>query len=214
VAGALIRGQHPAGGWHYFIDFDPAGTRRYYQEFFTRLWAWQEYLHYYGNCTFDDDVTAGATRFLLRLYDTTGDPKYRPALVKALDFILEAQYPNGAWPQRYPLSSEFAHHGHKDYTPFYTFNDGVISNNIDVLLEAYRKLGNKKYLKAAHRGMDFFILAQYSRPQAGWALQYDLDMRPAWGRTFEIDGLCATQTVHNINDLLKFYKITGDRKYL
>jgi len=214
VADALVWGQLPCGGWHYFIDFDMPGLKRYYDEFFSRCWGWQEYLHYYGNATFDDNVTAGAAKFLLRMYDTTLDPKYRGPLLKALDFILEAQYPNGAWPQRFPLKYEFPHHGRPDYTSRYTFNDGVISNNIDLLLEAARKLGNDNYRKAARRGMDFFVIAQLPRPQAGWGQQHGFDMKPAWGRTFEINTVCSRQSVDNIHDLMRFYKITSDRRYL
>jgi hypothetical protein len=214
VAGALIWGQLPSGGWHYFIDFDMPGVQRYYDEFFSRCWGWQEYLHYYGNGTFDDKTTASATQFLLRLYDVTLDPKYKPPLVKALGFICDAQYPNGAWPQRYPPKNEFAKDSHEDYTSYYTFNDGVISNNIDTLLEAARTLGNDTYREAARRGMDFYIISQLPRPQAGWAQQYDLKMKPAWGRTFEINAVCAAQTAENVRDLLRFYRISGDRRYL
>lgn len=213
-ADALIWGQLPCGGWHYFIDFDPSGVQAYYDSFFSRCWGWQEYLHYYGNATFDDDVTAHATLFLLRLYDVTHDPKYREPLMKALDFVLQAQYPRGAWPQRFPKTKEFPHHGIPDYTAFYTFNDSVIRSNIDLLLEAARTLGNEAYYDAARRGMDFYIISQLPRPQAGWAQQYGFDMKPAWGRTFEINTISAWQTVENINDLFRFYTITGDRRYL
>ena len=214
VAKPLIWGQHPSGGWHYFIDFDPAGLQQYYDSFFSKYWGWQEYLHYYGNCTFDDFCTSEPTRFLLRLYTASGEPRYRVPLLKALDHILRAQYPNGAWPQRYPTGKLFPREDVPDYTPFYTFNDGVMSDTIDVLLEAYRTLGNEKYKNAARRGMDFYLLAQLPEPQAGWAQQYNLDLEPAWGRPFEIGTVCAGQTAESIHDLQQFYKITGDRRYL
>ena len=214
VAGALVWGQLPSGGWHYFIDFDRAGVRNYYDAFFSRCWGWQEYLHYYGNGTFDDKVTASATTFLLRLYATTRNTKYRPPLLKALGFICDAQYASGAWPQRYPVKREFSKEGHPDYTGHYTFNDGVISSCIEVLLEAAGTLGRDEYRRRARRGMDFYIVSQLPRPQAGWAQQYDVDMKPAWGRTFEIDAVCSAQTAQNVRDLMRFYKITGLRRYL
>src|SRR5262245_15610811 len=31
AADALVFGQHPAGGWHYFIDFDPQGIAAWYE---------------------------------------------------------------------------------------------------------------------------------------------------------------------------------------
>jgi PelA/Pel-15E family pectate lyase len=196
------------------IDFDPKGLDEWYEQVGSKCIGWEEFYHYNGNATFDDDTTAGATRFLLRLYTKTLDPKYRPALIRALNFILQAQYPNGGWPQRYPLSHDFPHDGHPDYTSFYTFNDEVISNNIYLLLEAYERFGNEEYRQAARRGMDFYILSQRPRPQAGWAQQYDMDMNPAWARSYEPPALMTGQTMENIRDLEKFYLITGDRRYL
>ena len=113
VADALVWGQNPAGGWHYLIDFDMPGIRKYYEEVATRCFGWEEYYHYYGNCTFDDNTTAGATNYLLDVYMATLDPKYRPPLDRALAFILEAQYPLGGWPQRYPLRHEHRKQGLK-----------------------------------------------------------------------------------------------------
>ncbi|MDA2925639.1 hypothetical protein MYX78_00130 [Acidobacteria bacterium AH-259-G07] len=214
VAGALIWGQHPSGGWHYFIDFDMSGVRHWYREEASRWRGWEEFYHYYGNCTYDDDTTTSPTQFLLELYITTLDPKYRKPLFKALGFILQSQYPNGSWPQRYPLSREFPFEGRPDYTSYYTFNDDVTSNNIYLLLKAYEKLGDEKYLKAARRGMDFYILSQLPSPQAGWATQYDMDMKPAWGRSYEPAAVCLDQTIGNIEDLENFYRITGDKRYL
>ena len=50
-------------------------------------------------------------------------------------------------PQRYPLMYEYVKQGRADYTSFYTYNDGVMKNNIMLLLEAWEKLGNEEYRK-------------------------------------------------------------------
>ncbi len=214
VANALVWGQHPAGGWHYFIDFDMTGIQQWYDEVASKCWGWEEYYHYYGNCTYDDNVTSGATRFLLELYMTTLDPAYRIPLLKALDFVLESQYPNGGWPQRYPLKYDYPHDGHPDYTSYYTFNDNVIQGNVYLLLEAWEKLGNEEYKKAAYRGMDFLIISQLAPPQAGWGQQYDMEMRSVASRSYEPASVMPGQTVQCIRDLMEFYRITGDRRYL
>ena len=214
VADVLVWGQHPSGGWHYFIDFDITGVRKWYDEVGSKCWGWEEYYHYYGNCTFDDGVTSGATTFLLNLYMTTLDPAYRVPLIKALDFVLESQYPNGGWPQRYPLKYDYPHDGHADYTAFYTFNDDVIQGNIHLLLDAWERLGNEEYKKAADRGMDFLIISQLPKPQAGWGQQYDMDMKSAPARSYEPASVMPGQTVQCISDLETFYTITGDKKYL
>ncbi len=109
-------------------------------------------------------------RTLDGLTRVTGDPKYKQALDKALSFILLSQFPSGAWPQRYPLRN--------GYTSYYTFNDEVIPGNIELLLEAYEKLGNVKYKEAALRGMDFTMISQLSPPQAGWCSPVALSPPP------------------------------------
>ena len=129
-------------------------------------------------------------------------------------FVLEAQYPNGAWPQRYPLMFNHPHGEYADYTHYYTFNDDVISDNINLLIEAWGKLGNQAYRDAAYRAMEFYIISQLPNPQAGWAQQYTMDMKPGWGRSYEPDAVCPVQTLSNIQDLEKFYKITGDKRFL
>ena len=214
AANALIWGQHPAGGWHYFIDFEPAGVARWYEELASKCWGWEEFYHYNGNCTFDDNTTTGAADFLLDLYITTLDPRYRGPLLKAIDFILDAQYPAGGWPQRYPLRYDHPYDGKPDYTSFHTFNDGVIVNNIYFLLKAHRQLGDESYREAAVRGMDFVALSQQGAPQAGWAQQYDMDLSPQGARNCEPRGLSTATTANNIRHLMTFYKVTGDRKYL
>ncbi|MBT4485127.1 MAG: pectate lyase, partial [Candidatus Latescibacteria bacterium] len=196
AANALIYGQHPLGGWHYFVDFDINGLEQWYKDVFSNFkWGMEEYRHYYGNCTFDDESTTGPTHFLLKLYMETLNPSYRLPLLKALDFILMSQYPNGGWPQRYPLRHEFVHDGLADYTSYYTFNDGVITNNIDLLVEAYELLGNDEYMKAAKRGMDFIIISQGPEDQAAWGDQHGVDLKPAWGRTHEHAGYMPRYTM-------------------
>jgi len=214
TANALIWGQHPTGGWHYFIDFDMAGVAKWYEQVASKCWGWEEFYHYYGNCTFDDYTTTGAADFLLDLYMTTLDARYRQPLIKAIDFILQSQYPTGGWPQRNPLKYDHPSEGRPDYTSFYTFNDGVIANNIRFLWKAYRQLGNEAYKQAALRGMHFVVISQLGRPQAGWAQQYDMDMRPGAARSYEPAAISPSTTVNNVRLLMQFYKITGDRRYL
>jgi len=216
AADALIAGQQALGGWHYFIDFDPKGLNEWYVNEASQFkWGMEEYRHYYGNATFDDGNTASATRFLLRFYTTTREPRYRVPLRKALDFIVSAQYKNGAWPQRYPLRNEFSHDGFPDYTSYYTLNDGSAKSNIELLVEAADKLGDRRYLAAAKRGVDFMIHIQGPPDQAAWAEQYDpKTMRPTKARTHEPAGFVIRESIQVIEILETFYQMTGDRRYL
>jgi hypothetical protein len=75
AASAIIWGQSPEGGWNYVVDF--AGDRslkQWYNTIGKNGWRLEEFQHYYGNSTFDDDVTSNAARLLLRMYLEKLDP--------------------------------------------------------------------------------------------------------------------------------------------
>lgn len=213
AAAALIWGQSDAGGWNYMIDF--AGDRslkKWYETIGKNGWRLEEFQHYYGNDTFDDDVSSDAARFLLRMYLEKMDPKYKPALDKAINFVLKSQYPIGGWPQRYPLKYDFIKNGHPDYSSYYTYNDEVIWENVNFLAQCYLTLGEERFLDAIKRGMNFYLISQHG--SGGWGQQYNLKMEPAGARTYEPEALLPRTTFSNALTLLRFYEYTGDRKYL
>jgi len=216
AAEALIWGQNAAGGWNYLIDFGGEGSLKdWYATYGANAWRMEEFQHLWGNATFDDAGTSEAMQFLLRLYVEKHDPKWKPALDKAINFVLEAQYPIGGWPQRYPLKNEFSHHGKPDYTSFITFNDDVAGENIKFLIMVYQSLGDQRALGAINRAMNSFIVTQQGAPQPGWGMQYTVaDLKPVGARTYEPDALTTHTTANNITQLMNFYELTGDTKFL
>jgi PelA/Pel-15E family pectate lyase len=215
VGAALIWGQHPSGGWNYIVDFaGDRSLRDWYATVGRNAWRLEEFQHYYGNATFDDQVTTDAATFLLRLYVEKLDARYKPALDQAIQFVLDSQYPIGGWPQRFPLRHEFSKQGKPDYTSYLTFNDDVAWENISFLVLCYQVLGDPRLLDSITRGMNFFLVSQQGAPNPGWALQYTLDVKPAAARTYEPLALSTHTTDNNIDHLLTFYKLTGDTKFL
>jgi PelA/Pel-15E family pectate lyase len=213
AANAIIWGQSHEGGWNYMVDF--AGDRslkQWYSTIGKNGWRLEEFQHYYGNATFDDDVTSDAARFLLRMYLEKLDPAYKPALEKAIGFILSSQYPNGGWPQRYPLKYDFQKQGHRDYSSFYTFNDDVIAENVNFLIQCYQTLGEERFLEPIRKGMYFYLLSQDS--SGAWAQQLDSNMHIAGARTYEPAALLPSTTCENAFLLLKYYQYTGDKKFI
>src|SRR5690606_20230254 len=170
--------------------------------------------HYYGNATFDGKNTANAAQLLLRIYLVKLDPRFKSALDKAINFVLKSQYPLGGWPQRYPLKYDFPHGVLEDYTHFYTFNDDVIAENLNFLIQCYVALGDARLLDPIQRAMNIYLLTQQPKPQAGWSKQHDMAFRPAHARTYEPAAIYPDFTYKNSMLLLKFYELTGDRKYL
>jgi PelA/Pel-15E family pectate lyase len=214
TAAALIRGQHRSGGWNYVVDLaGEASLRDWYDTVGRNAWRLEEFQRYSDNATFDDMVTAEAATLLLRLYAEKRDPLVRAALDKAIRFVLESQYPIGAWPQRFPPlprgDGEAAH-----YSSYYTFNDDVAGANVEFLVQCYQALGDRRLLDPIARGMRAFVLTQQPAPQAGWALQYTPDLAPAAARTYEPRALATHTTARNVERLIRFYRLTGDATFL
>ena len=230
VARALVKGQYCSGGWDYSIEFDAAKRTQFpYRAD--------------GDCarrkatgpdrptTLDDNVTQAAVRVLMRVDHALGfkDQPIHEAARYALDALAKAQYPNGAWPQRYsqfPVAAEFPvkrasyppnwqrQWPGATYYSHYTFNDNSIVDAMDAMLEAARIYEEPRYLASAEKAGEFILLAQMPEPQPGWAQQYDRDMHPAWARQFEPPSITGGESQSALRALLLLYRETGNRKYL
>ncbi len=215
VAEALMFSQLPCGGWNYCFDFAGEGSLKdWYATVGANGWRLEEFQHYYGNATFDDEGTAQSSKFLLRMYVEKLDPAFRPALDRAINLVLESQYPVGGWPQRYPLMYEFSHHGKPDYTSYITLNDEVIGENIDFLIKCYQAMGLQGVKEPIIRAMNCLYLLQQGAPQAGWGEQYTLDLKPIGARTYEPDAITPGPTIGAIYKMISYYRMTGETKFL
>jgi PelA/Pel-15E family pectate lyase len=225
AARALVRGQLRSGGWDYHIEFDPALRPRYAYRVDSGPPGKQNVT------TLDDNTTQEALRLLMRVDKVLefADPAIHEAATYALAHLLEAQYPGGAWPQRfdrppdlkkfpakkasYPESWSRTFPG-ADYRGFYTLNDNAMGDMIDVMLEAARVYGETRYRASAERGGDFLLLAQMPEPQPAWAQQYNAEMQPAWARKFEPPSITGGESQSALRTLLVLYRETGKAKYL
>lgn len=216
VARALIWGQQPCGGWSYMFDFAGENSlREWYSTIGKSAWRLEEFQHYYGNATFDDEGTMQAAKFLLRIYLEKKGPTFRPALDKCISFVLDSQYPIGGWPQRWPLMYDHPFQGKADYSSFITLNDDVIPENIDFLTQCYQTLGLTGLRGPIMRGMNMVLLLQQGAPYAGWADQYTVDdLKPAHARSYEPRSVNTGTTAHMIAKCIDYYRMTGETKFL
>lgn len=225
AANALVQGQLRSGGWDYQIDFDPKDRTR---------WAYRvepEKPNQRNVTTLDDDTTQSALRFLMEVDEAT---EFKHAAIHdsvqyALKSLLAAQYPNGAWPQRfseppdpkrYPvLKANYPddwprEYPKEDYRDYYTFNDDTIADMIDTMLLAGQIYGESIYKQAAEKAGDFILLAQMPEPQPAWAQQYNSKMQPAWARRFEPPSITGGESQGILRTLIVLYHATGQEKYL
>src|SRR5687767_10485991 len=134
-AKALVRGQLCSGGWDYLIEFDPEKRKQYQYRSDDNCSADKR-----GVTNLDDNVTQGAVRVLMRVDRALdfSDAAIHEAARFALDRLTAAQYPIGAWPQKFKTLPDFSKYPVKrasypeswsrkwpgpDYQGHYTFND-------------------------------------------------------------------------------------------
>jgi PelA/Pel-15E family pectate lyase len=205
AAGALAWGQLAVGGWDYKIDFDSVASQQW---FFRRdKEGGVDPAGRRNTATFDDNVTQSALRLIMAVDKLTGFAEpYHSSALYGLKSMMENQFENGAWSQRYPVPD--------NYTRLYTFNDNAINDCIDVMLTAYRTYGDERYLQSAVRGGDFIVASRIAAPQEGWAQQYGEDMEPAWARRFEPPAVCSAVTARNIKTLVQLFLETGEDRFL
>jgi PelA/Pel-15E family pectate lyase len=236
VGDALATGQLESGGWDYLIEFDPVKRTAWYRRADIGSCSAAEAAKRKNISTFDDNNSQSAIRFLLALADVTKgstdprDGRARIALDYALKKMLAAQYPNGAWPQRYDGQPRDAadypvlkasipatyprQYGKENYFRHYTLNDHTQRDCILTLLDAWRRTGRREFLDAVKRGADFLLLAQLPEPQPTWAQQYNARMEPAWARAFEPPAACTSESVGVLRLLTDLYVELGDERYL
>ncbi|MEJ2703718.1 MAG: pectate lyase [Sedimentisphaerales bacterium] len=225
AAYALVRGQLRSGGWDYRIEFDPARRSRYAY----RVDPGKDNAR--NVSTLDDNTTQSAIRLLMQVDRALDfkDPEIHEAVQFALNALLDVQYPNGAWPQRFSAPPDPAKFPVKkasypdswsrtfpkqDYRSYYTFNDNGIADTIETMLGAFDVYGDARYRAAAEKAGDFIILAQMPAPQPAWAQQYDADMHPAWARKFEPPAVTGGESQGVMRILLTLYRATGKKKFL
>jgi hypothetical protein len=194
----LVATQLEAGGWFSEMPIvDGAPTW-----WFRRL-AWR--------ITLDDDVTTGATRVLLALWDRTRNGRYRTAARHALDLLHAAQLPSGAfsivwrpaWLRRVHASAEDAP----------SLNDGATPLAIETLVAAARIFRDPRHLDAARRAGDWLVSVQLGDPAPGWAQQYNDDGRPAPARRFEPAALATWETRHAVEALMALAEAVREPRY-
>jgi PelA/Pel-15E family pectate lyase len=223
---AYLRGQLCSGGWDYLVEFEPEKRKEYQYRADNNCGEDKR-----GVTNLDDNVTQSAVRAMMRLDRALKfqDKPIHEAVRFALDKLIEAQYPIGAWPQRfnkppdhsqfpvkrasYPETWERKWPG-PHYQHHYTFNDNTISDMIDMMLEAARIYNDPRYKASAEKGGQFILLAQMPDPQPAWAQQYDRDMHPAWARVFEPPSVTGGESQGIMRTLMVLYRETGDKKYL
>ena len=123
VAETVLLYQQPTGGWPKNINFFQTPDNKEKA---------LEIKNDVNASTIDNGATTTEIIYLSRLYNATHDETYKEAAIRGLDYLFEAQYENGGWPQFYPRP--------KGYYVQITYNDKGVECILKTQVKQHGKL--------------------------------------------------------------------------
>lgn len=203
LADVVLSYQTPAGGWSKKTGYSKGARQP------GMLWSSQyqpgSSPHYLG--TLDNRSTTEQLQFLASLAQATDRDDCRAAVLRGIDYLLAAQFPNGGWPQVFPLEG--------DYHDNITFNDDAMTHVLGLLREVATGDGRFAFVPAAQRvevqaalgrGVDCVIRLQVRQDgvPGAWCGQYDpLTLQPAEARNMEPVAFGSVESANLIKILMK-----------
>lgn len=208
---ALISWQMPHGGWW-----------KNWESKYSQKWNGRErrsdvVVNGVEAGTIDNDATVKEILFLASLYKRTGEPRFKQAVLRGIDFLLTMQYPSGGWPQIYPLRGGYSNH--------VTFNDDAMINVME-LLEHVRKrfppfdtdLIDATYAMriddALERGVRYILDSQIrvNGVLTAWCAQHDpsYPYAPRPGRSYEHVSISGSESVAIVRFLMEWDEKTPE----
>ncbi|MFT4054258.1 MAG: pectate lyase [Novosphingobium sp.] len=217
IAATVVSFQTPAGGWGKNMDRSgparlpgqswvphenlPANAR---EDIVSASEEWR----YVG--TIDNNATLDEMRFLARVQAQApgreGDAA-RASFRKGLAYLLEAQFPNGGWPQVYPLQG-----GYHDAV---TYNDDAMAQVLALLEDIAGRKGDFAFVTTAEagkagaaydRGIAVILTTQVrvDGRLTGWSQQHDsLTLAPVGARNFEPAALSSNESARLLVALME-----------
>jgi PelA/Pel-15E family pectate lyase len=218
LADAVVSFQTPSGGWSKNLDFSKH-SRRLGEHFSLNSFSLErcreeggewvsQCWHFVG--TFDNNATTAQIRFLGRVllaHPGPGAARWSEAANRGLDFILASQFPNGGWPQVWPLDG--------GYHDALAFNDEAIANNLSLLWDVTTDQDGFRWVPDARRqacrsalalGLSCVVRTQLSErgTKTGWCQQYDpVTLEPSSGRSYEMNALASSESARLADVLMR-----------
>lgn len=196
LADVILSYQAPSGGWSKHTGFGK-GPRQPGMQFSSQYEPGHA-PHYLA--TFDNRSTTEEMQFLAAVWNATKREDCKTGVMKGLNFILAAQFPNGGWPQVYPLEGGY----HDDVT----FNDDAMTHVLELLQAVARKEPDFGFLDDSQRAQAAAALARgiqcvlQSQIRQGtnrtvWCAQFDpITLQPSAARKMEPASLSGVESAH------------------
>ncbi len=210
TAEAILSYQTPTGGWSKAVDYT-TGPRRPGTH-----WSNQsdDGWHYCG--TFDNRTTTEQIKFLAGVATATKRDDAKAGAIRGIEYLLEAQYPNGGWPQNYPVES--------GYHEAITLNDNAMVHVLEVLLAITSKKpafaivddALRQRVQAAYDKGIACVLAMQVKVDGNltvWCAQHEpLTLAPAHARSKEPPSLSGGESTEMLKFLMRSGPLTNEVK--
>jgi PelA/Pel-15E family pectate lyase len=209
LADIVVSFQTPAGGWSKNLDltrhsrapgegFAPNNSSRYLGN---ADFDAPHNMHWSYVGTFDNDATTTELGYLAKVRAGVGPLQgavYRAAFLRGLDYIFAAQYPNGGWPQVWPLQG--------GYHDVITYNDDAMINILSLLRDVAEGINefafvpdHTRALAAASlkRGIECVLADQIfvNGRRTVWCQQHDpITRHPTSARNYEMPAQSAGES--------------------
>lgn len=203
LAVAVMSYQTPTGGWSKAVDYNQ-GPRAPGTHWTTQSGdGW----HYCG--TLDNRSTTEQIEFLANVHAATQRQDCREAVKRGIEWLLSAQFPNGGWPQVYPLEP--------GYHEAITLNDNAMIHAIEMIRAVSLGAAPFAFLDGTtkHRAAEAYDRAiacvikcqvRVGETPAVWCAQHDpITLDPVAARLKEPPSLSGGESA----ELLKFLMRSG-----
>ena len=156
--------------------------------------------------TIDNKATFTQLEYLAKVYEATGQEQYKQSFLRGIDYLLEAQYENGGWPQFYPIR--------KGYYEHITFNDGAMIGVMNLLRDVAKNKAPYTFVdntrreqaaKAIEKGVDVILKTQVKvdGKLTAWCAQHDKNtFAPQKARAYELPSISGGESIGIVKYLM------------
>ncbi|WP_179948683.1 pectate lyase [Flavobacterium sediminis] len=193
IADQVVLYQRNSGGWLKNIEMHHALTNDDKKEL-------EQLKTEAKGSTIDNGATTQELIFLHKVYAHFPKESYKKAIISGLNYLLEAQYGNGGWPQFYPLQ--------KGYYTHITYNDDAMVNVLKFLQDILNYKDQYAFLTETHfqniqtafdKGINCILATQYKQNGllTAWCAQHDENtLEPAKARAYELPSLSGYESAN------------------
>ena len=199
VAENILLYQRETGGWPKNYDRDQTLTEKQQQDVLRDRSK--------NDSMIDNGATHKEIRLLANAFQKTRDERFKDAALRGVQYLLDGQYDNGGWPQRFPHPS--------GYAQYITFNDNAMIGVLSLLRDIAQQEKDFSFVSrqtrdqcqaAAERGIRCILKCQVrvAGKLTVWCAQHDqVTFEPRKARSYELASLSGSESAGIVRFLMQ-----------